>query len=525
MRDALKKISLLKYAVIIGRIFSYTPNPLKRIVSLVGFFRDYARFSRMKANGHFTLFIQDLYPRIYDKTGETHIDPVYFYQDAWCAEKIFRQKPNRHYDLASSVPAMGMISQFVPVTMVDIRPPDISLPNLSFVKSDMRTLPFADNSIQSLSSICVLEHIGLGRYGDELDPYGSEKVAAEIKRVLAYGGNLYISVPVDDKNKVYFNAHRAFTRDYILELLAPLELVEERYIYGNRVERAFAPKKGFGTGLYHFKKAATAKAELSQHEELILAPDFSSIRVPLRALKFILFQRTHYLFWRRSKFVQALTRILPKRVGFALETLFTKFNVIVSAEALIFQKTIRRLFSKEMRDEYDAMKHYLPAHARVILDIGAGVGGIDILLVKHYAHIKPTIHLLDRTEMPNKVYYGLQDQGCYYNSMPIARDMLIANRIDTEQIVLQEENGTYRINSPQQFDLIISLISWGFHYPISVYLDQVYDKLADNGVLILDVRKQYGGIEQLQKKFGKAEIIFDANKHVRAVCRKQSFMV
>jgi hypothetical protein len=102
--------------------------------------------------------------------------------------------------------------------------------------------------------MCVVEHIGLGRYGDPLDPEGTEKAMAELKRIIAPGGNLYLSVPIDDVNRTYFNAHRAFTEPYLEELFHPLEIVERRYIY----EREFglSRRPGFGTGCYHLKLAS-----------------------------------------------------------------------------------------------------------------------------------------------------------------------------------------------------------------------------------------------------------------------------
>ena len=77
---------------------------------------------------------------------------------------------------------------------------------------------------------------------------------AELIRVLAPQGDLYITVPVDAENRVYFNAHRAFSRDYILQLFSALKLVEEKYIYGNEFGDSYKPEYGFGTGLYWFKK-------------------------------------------------------------------------------------------------------------------------------------------------------------------------------------------------------------------------------------------------------------------------------
>jgi len=189
-----------------------------------------------------------------DKTEKTLVEPIYFFQDTWAAQKIFQANPKHHYDIGSAVKTVGIISQFVPTTMIDIRPIDISLDNLFFMKGSILNLPFRNNSIESISPLCVVEHIGLGRYGDVLDPYGSEKAIKELKRVLKKGGNLYFSVPVDKECRLYFNAHRAFTRNYILELFRDLILLEEKYIYGKKVYDKYDKAKGFGTGLFHFCK-------------------------------------------------------------------------------------------------------------------------------------------------------------------------------------------------------------------------------------------------------------------------------
>ncbi len=250
----LKRIPLFKVVVISLRAFKNKYNLISKLNLLRAFFADHRAYKKINTNKRFSLKTEDLYPRIYDKTSTTPVDPVYFYQDAWCAKKIFEHKPTHHYDIGSEAGMIGIISQFTPTTMIDIRPLNLSIKGLSFIKGSILDLPFKRGEIDSLSSICVLEHIGLGRYGDPLDSFGSEKAFKEMVRVLATGGSLYISVPVDDENRVYFNAHRAFTRDYILELVQGLTLVEEQYIYGSDMQSTYDPQKGFGTGLYHFKK-------------------------------------------------------------------------------------------------------------------------------------------------------------------------------------------------------------------------------------------------------------------------------
>lgn len=254
IREKLKRIPLLKMSVFLWRSLSNRHGFTEKSFFLIRFFREYRTYTQMSQNTNFKLSLTDVYPQLLDNTTTTMIDPVYFFQDAWCAKKIFSGKPKSHVDVASKADMVGIISQFTPTTMVDIRPIGLQLPGLSFIKGSILDMPFPDNTVESLSSICVIEHIGLGRYGDPLDPFGSEKAATELSRVLAPGGSLYVSVPVDTENKVYFNAHRAFTHDYVISLFPELSLVEEKYIYGKELFDSYDSAKGFGTGLFYFRK-------------------------------------------------------------------------------------------------------------------------------------------------------------------------------------------------------------------------------------------------------------------------------
>jgi len=224
------------------------------VKSLLVFAAEYSRLRRLNAGSPFELRSVDIYPQLTDRTASTPIEPIYFLQDTWCAGRIAEIRPERHVDVGSSIRAMALIAQFAPVTFVDIRRIDIEVANLTFQSGSILELPMADGSVASLSSLCVIEHIGLGRYGDPLDARGSEKAAAELTRVLAPRGDLYVSVPVDDVCRIYFNAHRAFTRDYLLSLFSQLRLVEERYIYGRTLVKDYRVAGGFGTGLYHFRR-------------------------------------------------------------------------------------------------------------------------------------------------------------------------------------------------------------------------------------------------------------------------------
>jgi len=123
--------------------------------------------------------------------------------------------------------------------------------------------------------------------------------------------------------------------------------------------------------------------------------------------------------------------------------------------------------------------------------------------------------------LDKKVYYGIEEKASFYNSLDIAKLLLINNDVREENIYTQEVTQDNKINFKEKFDLVISLISWGFHYPVSIYIDQVHDLLKPDGVLIIDVRKGSGGKDMLKNKFGNIEVITDRQKHERIVVRKK----
>ena len=196
--------------------------------------------------------LEHLFPCLYEATAETAVDANYLFQDAWGFEKIVKARPEFHVDIGSDHKFISLLSVLVPTTMVDLRPLPVSLETMKFQQGSILALPYADGSVPSVSSLCVAEHIGLGRYGDPLDPQGTEKAIVELKRIVRPGGDLYISVPLDDVNRIYFNAHRAFTEQRLLEWFRPFAVVESRYIYGRTMGKTI--QRGFGTGCYHLRR-------------------------------------------------------------------------------------------------------------------------------------------------------------------------------------------------------------------------------------------------------------------------------
>ena len=196
-----------------------------------------------------------LLPQIYDNIPVTMIEPVYFYQDAWAFERIVANLPEEHIDVGSHHKYVALLSKVVPVTMIDIRPLPLSLNTLKFKYGSILALPFLDGSVESLSSLCVVEHIGLGRYGDPLDPNGTEKAIQELKRVIKPGGSLYISLPVGKKNRTYFNAHRVLEESYLLSLFQPFQILDKQYIYQSTISNQLPPSGA--VGCYHLQRSSS----------------------------------------------------------------------------------------------------------------------------------------------------------------------------------------------------------------------------------------------------------------------------
>ena len=115
----------------------------------------------------------------------------------------------------------------------DIRDLDIKNKYLSFTKIDLTKSKFADSTkpfgkkYNSISCLHVIEHIGLGRYGDNPDPLGFIVAIKNLSNLLAKDGDLYLSHPVGE-TRIEFNAHYVFSIDYIYPILKRYNLYFEK---------------------------------------------------------------------------------------------------------------------------------------------------------------------------------------------------------------------------------------------------------------------------------------------------------
>lgn len=233
------------------------------VVSYLLFLKDFINFKKQQVQKprRFVVRWQDRYPCIHDKTITAGFDAHYIYHPAWAARILARHRPKFHIDISSSLHFCSLVSAFVPIKYYDFRPANLHLTGLTSEAADLLALPFADGSVCSLSCMHVVEHVGLGRYGDPLDPDGDLKAIAELKRVLSNGGTLLYVVPVGTP-KIMFNAHRIYSYDQVVGSFAELELQEFALIPDNVQEgglidpatKELADAQRYGCGCFWFRK-------------------------------------------------------------------------------------------------------------------------------------------------------------------------------------------------------------------------------------------------------------------------------
>ena len=230
------------------------------------FCSEFERFALLSAESSRPRFVpdwDDCLPCLDDRTAAAGFDRHYVYHTAWATRVLARLRPAEHVDVASSLYFAALASAFVPVRYYEYRPVDLRLPGLTCGQADLLRLPFEDGGVKSLSCMHVVEHVGLGRYGDALDPDGDLKAMAELKRVLAPGGSLLFVVPVGEP-RVQFNAHRIYGFDQVTRAFAGLDLAEFALVPDRKNGPALiapatkeqADAQRYGCGCFWFRRTA-----------------------------------------------------------------------------------------------------------------------------------------------------------------------------------------------------------------------------------------------------------------------------
>ena len=183
------------------------------------------------------------------------------------------------------------------------------------------------------------------------------------------------------------------------------------------------------------------------------------------------------LLLQRNELLSEKQKFLRKRFG---RFLFTNF-FIHFFQINNLNNSVQSLFEKE----YETIKDFLPKNVSNILDIGCGLGIINIFLNNNYNH-NAQFFLIDKDRVDIKIKYGFSENYESYNSLNETKNILLANGLIDEQIILKNADKDIDIN--QKIDFILSLKSMAFHYPLENYLE-LFSKICC--LILTDSEKIY----------------------------------
>lgn len=156
------------------------------------------------------------------------------------------------------------------------------------------------------------------------------------------------------------------------------------------------------------------------------------------------------------------------------------------------QEEVKRRFAAHVAEDFAGMAPHLPEKVEKIIEIGCGVGALQVFLKARYPDARLELLDADTTNAEGGAGYHA-DKIEVYNNRSVTELLLAANGVKVD---FWHEVGTKDL---LEADLIVSLASMGYHYPLSTY--------RLKGLCIVDLRR---GPEKPRGK-----IIFQGPKYDR----------
>ena len=204
------------------------------------------------------------------------------------------------------------------------------------------------------------------------------------------------------------------------------------------------------------------------------------------------------LLLQRNNLLSEKQKFLRKKFG---RMIFT--NVLVNFyQNKDILKATKDLFQKEI----NTIKNFLPNEVENIMDIGCGLGIINIFLDKIYSN-EVNFYLLDKNRIDNKIKYGFSSDYESYNDLNETKKILLDNGIKSNRINIYDVDQNIDIN--KKIDLVISLKSMGYHYPFENYA-QLFKICCDKDTtFIFDIATSQYQYDYFKKYFEEVQIIYE----------------
>ena len=169
-------------------------------------------------------------------------------------------------------------------------------------------------------------------------------------------------------------------------------------------------------------------------------------------------------------------------------------------------------YREKLASTFFMIEPYLPAKCDLVLDIGSGLGGINVLLCQHYAETLgkvPRIHLLDGDGSPQ-----VQQHNLPFSNMSLAVNFL--SRHGVRQVSFSTPERFVEVGC---FDLIVSFAAWCFHVPMETYLDYVLAHSHEDTIVIVDARRPTI-VEKLRRHLRVIDVAEYGKKYDRLIMKR-----
>jgi SAM-dependent methyltransferase len=214
----------------------------KKILHAISCCRPSAIAYRRSQAGNMKMFREAFPGRVVIKlvdrqSSSSHAASPELVQFWFASEELYRIKPAEVLDIGSHLSWLAGIGSHYKIRTLDTRRRELSLSSEQQYVGVAQKLPFGDASQECVTSLCTLEHFGLGAYGDPVDPHGDAAAIEEIARVLKPKAAFVFTTTVTGAGGyIVFNARRVYDLPGLRRMLSPFFLpVSEKF---------FSMKKG-----------------------------------------------------------------------------------------------------------------------------------------------------------------------------------------------------------------------------------------------------------------------------------------
>ncbi len=158
--------------------------------------------------------------------------------------------------------------------------------------------------------------------------------------------------------------------------------------------------------------------------------------------------------------------------------------------------------TKQWNEKFQLGVFNLPTNSN-ILDIGGGVGFLDIVLLK-YLGDNSISYILDKSAMTKKNKHWGSDHG-FYNDRQVTLDLIKSNNIAFDRLKFIDPTSPW----PEKLDLIMSNNSYMWHYPKETYWDKIRPYAVNNCKIAFDIfnRRECNYVLEIEHDINRKAII------------------